>query len=142
MSRPTWAWIAGGTCGRQRVDPMPDGVRDPLPDTAEPFGEAGRFVRLVQPYFEELTQILSAHALGEGDEVRRGHCAVPVLGMPAAQQFREACIADPFAQPWGGRPICDPTRCSGTLFGTGAPILSLSPCASITPPGGGPSRRR
>ena len=51
-------------------------------------------VRLVDPYVEELRQILAAHLLRERDELPRRHVRVPVLRRPRAQQVEEREVAD------------------------------------------------
>jgi hypothetical protein len=53
-----------------------------------------RLVRLVDPYLEELRQILAADLLRERDELRGGHASVPVLRRPRAQQAEEREVAD------------------------------------------------
>jgi hypothetical protein len=48
-----------------------------------------RLVGLVDPYLEELRQVLPSLLLRQRDELRRGHRPVPVLGRPVAQQLEE-----------------------------------------------------
>jgi hypothetical protein len=51
---------------------------------------AGRgLLRLVDPYLEELRQVLPAFLLRERDELRRRDVAVPVLRRPVAEQLEE-----------------------------------------------------
>jgi hypothetical protein len=60
---------------------------------------AGRgLLRLIDPHLEELRQVLTAHPLGERDELGRRHGSVPVLRRPPAQELEENGVADLLAQ--------------------------------------------